>query len=270
MPAVWITYAWADNQERDVDFVAQELRGIGLEVKLDRWNLVAGKRLWDQIANFITSPTESDAWLLFATQNSLASEACREELAYALDRALSTRGADFPIIALFPSTVDNALIPPSIRVRLFISLSDPDWKERAVAAVERRLIAITSDSLQPFVARSLSPVPQPFKYVLEFRPRAGVWNPFIFAVPVQESESVGMAIRNGPPGRVPPVAGMVMSRGEGTSDDGKWSFFLGYEAATPTHSYYAFLREMPSTLGFGQEGTPGKVWFFEGARITSL
>src|SRR5215813_6715471 len=103
--AVWMTYAWDDNKSHDVDFAAQELEAAGLEVKLDRWNLQAGNRLWDQIADFIQDQTKSDGWLLYATQASLGSEKCREEFAYALDRALETRGESYPVIALFPSPV---------------------------------------------------------------------------------------------------------------------------------------------------------------------
>ena len=36
---VWLTYAWLDNAEQDVDYIAQELRRLGLNVQLDRWNL---------------------------------------------------------------------------------------------------------------------------------------------------------------------------------------------------------------------------------------
>ena len=222
-------------------------------MKLDRWSLTAGKRLWDQIANFITNPEESDAWLFYATQTSLASDPCREELAYALDRALNTRVDNFPIIALFPSSVEKNLIPASIRVRLFVSLTDPDWKERIVAAAQRRPLSVPFHQLQPFVAQVLTPVPPPFRYVVEFRPRAGVWNPCIFAGPVSERETAGMTLRCGPPRRIPPVDGMVFSRGEGVSQDGSWYFSLGYEPATPTNSYYAFLREMPTAFLFGQD-----------------
>jgi hypothetical protein len=270
MAKVWISYAWTDNQGRDVDFVAQELKVAGLQVKLDRWNLAVGKRLWDQIADFITNPNESDAWLFYATQNSLASEPCREELAYALDRALSTRGCDFPLIALFPSSVDRNLIPATIRVRLFVSLTDPDWKERTIAAAERRPLSIVSGLLHPFVAQTLMPPPPPFKYVVELRPRAGVWDPFIFGVPVGEKETVGMTLRCGPSTRIPPIDGVVFSRGEGVSQDGRWCFSAGFEPATPTRSYYAFLREMPSAFVFGQEGPMGRVWTFEGPRVTGL
>jgi hypothetical protein len=135
MATMWITYAWADNQSGDVDFVAQELQAAGIEVKLDRWNIKAGLRLWDQIADFIQSEGQCDAWLLFATQASLGSEACREEYAYALDRALNSRGKAFPVIALFPATLDDSIIPAGIRTRLYVSLQDPDWKERIVAGV---------------------------------------------------------------------------------------------------------------------------------------
>ena len=112
----------------DVDFVAQELVRTGLTVKLDRWNIEAGKRLWQQIENFISNSEESDAWILYATQNSLGSEACKEEYSYALDRALHQRGTTFPIIGLFPSSVDDSLIPAGLRTRLCVSITDPDWK----------------------------------------------------------------------------------------------------------------------------------------------
>ncbi len=268
MATVWITYSWTDNQDRDVDFIAQELIGAGVNVKLDRWNLTAGRRLWDQIGSFISNRSESDAWLFYATQNSLASEPCREELAYALDRALKSRGEEFPMIALFPSSVEQELLPPSIRVRLFVSLSDPDWKERVVAAVEGRSPSASGIPVQPFVMQCISPVPGPFKFAIEFRPRAGVWYPFVFAVPVSEKDRLDFMLRCGPPRRLPNLGGIVFTRGEGLSPSGRWYFELGGEAASPTNSYYAFLKEMPSVLLFGQEGAGGKAWTAEGINIT--
>src|SRR3972149_3473502 len=132
--SVWLTYAWEDNKGNDVDFVAQELVNKGIDIKLDRWNLTAGKRLWEQIESFIRDPAKSDGWLFYATQNSLGSEKCKEEYYYALDRALETRGGEFPVIALFPTTVDESLIPTGIKTRLFVSITDPEWKERIIAS----------------------------------------------------------------------------------------------------------------------------------------
>ena len=71
MGTLWLTYAWEDNHEQDVDFIAREIVQAGVHVKLDRWNIRAGIRLWDQIAMFITDKSQSDAWAIYATQNSL-------------------------------------------------------------------------------------------------------------------------------------------------------------------------------------------------------
>src|SRR5512146_1776311 len=83
MPTIWITYVWEDNTQCDVDFVAQELVRVGVHVKLYCWNIRTGRRLWEQVERFIREETESDAWLMYVTQNSLGSEACREDFSYA-------------------------------------------------------------------------------------------------------------------------------------------------------------------------------------------
>lgn len=261
---IWITYAWKDNDLGDIDYLVQELRRSGLEVKLDRWHLGAGKRLWSQIEHFITTHTESDAWLFFATQSSLLSEACREELAYALDRALSSRGETFPVIGLFPASVDRDLIPAAIRTRLYVDLSDPDWKERIVAAAEKRSPLIRETELNPYSV-TIHAAPQPFKVLFEVRPRAGVWHPFAAGVPNGEKERVGFTFRSGARGFIPAIAGIHISGGNVISDDGAWYLELGHEAASPTQSYFLFCKEIPSALAFGQINTPGQMYFWRAA-----
>jgi hypothetical protein len=153
MAIVWITYAWDDNKNQDVDFVAHGLESAGVKVKLDRWNIHTGRRLWEQIEKFIQDKKQSDAWLMYATPNSLGSEACKEEYAYALNRDLHTRDGAFPVIALFPASVDTSLIPAGIRTRLYVSLTDPDWKERIVAAAEGRTPDVTGPGWSPSRSR---------------------------------------------------------------------------------------------------------------------
>jgi hypothetical protein len=53
---LWVSYAWADDDTGDVEFICQEIEKIGIEVNLDRWTLGAGRRLWPQIEQFITEP----------------------------------------------------------------------------------------------------------------------------------------------------------------------------------------------------------------------
>jgi len=253
MATVWITYSWADNQHGDVDFVAQELGRAGLTVKLDRWNLGAGKRLWEQIESFICNSEQSDAWLLVATNNSLASEPCKEEFAFALDRALNSRGDAFPVIGLFLSHPDPSLIPAGIRTRLYVSITDPDWKERIVAAAERRGHTASRPQVQPFHLQVHRLAGRSKPIAIEVRPRAGVWAPFIAGIPLSEKEDVQPFIMIGPR-EVPSDSGMLTNCGEGPSpDNSMWLLYAGNQS-TPTESYYIWCKELPSRLVFGVNG----------------
>lgn len=251
MATIWITYAWEDNREGDVDFVAQEFKASGVDVKLDRWNLSAGKRLWEQIQDFIINPYKSDAWLLYATQNSLGSEACKEEFTYALDRALNTRGKSYPVIALFPAPIDYDLIPPGIRTRLYVSLTDPDWKERIIAAAEGRQPTISHTEINPYIVNIHTVnIKGKNRFVIELRPRAGTWAPFFAAIPIKEKEELNPSIIHGPKGIIP-SGGMLMMSGSGKSSDGLWWIMYAGNEASPTQSYYVFCDKLPNKLMYG-------------------
>lgn len=251
MATIWLTYSWVDNASGDVDFAAQELNAAGLTVKLDRWNLKAGSRLWEQIEHFIQNPGESDAWVLYATQNSLGSEACKEEYAYALDRALKTRGAAFPVIGLFPGPVDDALIPAGIKTRLYVSLTDVDWKERIKAAAEGRSPTIARVTVEQFFLRvDSSAVEKGEPHTIEVRPRAGRWHPFVVAVPVAEKDAVKLNVAHGPSGQLPRAC-MMQHLGEFAPSSGEWVGSVFGNQATPTESFYIYCAKLPSRLLFG-------------------
>lgn len=59
---LWVTYAWKDNEDKDIDYIVQELDKAGVDVRFDRRNLVPGQRLWVQIGDAITDSAECDAW----------------------------------------------------------------------------------------------------------------------------------------------------------------------------------------------------------------
>lgn len=251
MASIWITYAWNDNYEGDVDFCAQELEDTGLAVKLDRWNIRAGLRLWPQIETFIQRPSECDAWLLYATVNSLGNEACKEEFVYALDRAIHERGQAFPIIALFPSTVDSSLIPAGIRTRLYVSLTDPDWRERIKAAAEGLEPSISRRQLDPFFLEIYHPIDGIRKrYSIEVRPRAGSWSPFLAAIPFEEQDEVNPSLAFGATGRVP-SGSILFHTKRGPSEDEMWWVMIASNEATPTQSYYIMADALPSKILFG-------------------
>src|SRR5262249_20802108 len=126
---LWLTYAWKDNKNEDVDYYVQLLEDAGLEVHIDRWDIAAGQRLWPQIADAITNPEKSDAWGFIVSKASLQSERCQEELSYALGRALDERRDQYPLIGIIIEKIDDDL-PPALSVRLWVSVEDSDWVER--------------------------------------------------------------------------------------------------------------------------------------------
>jgi hypothetical protein len=130
---LWITYAWADNEEGDFDFLVTELGNAGVAAKYDKIALVPGRRLWEQIGAAISFDPLS-GWAYLVTPNSLASQACREELSYALQRALEARDDEFPLIGLLQG-VSIRDVPIALRVRLCVNLANPDWIEEVRAGV---------------------------------------------------------------------------------------------------------------------------------------
>lgn len=255
MAKAWISYAWSDNETSDVDFVAQELRLMGLNIHLDRWDIKVGLRLWDQIEGWICDPEKSDAWILYATQASLLSEPCREEFNYALNRAISNRGGTFPLIAIFPGAVDGALIPAAIKIRRFVNLTDPEWKERVVAACERRNPAIESQNVLPYDLVEHPPcAASSGKKVLEVRPRAGSWAPFFAGVPIGEKDMTGLSLSHGPRGTVPAMTRLFGSGGT-ESEDHQWWLQIAHNECTPTQSYFILYDARPSKLAFGPLGS---------------
>jgi TIR domain-containing protein len=234
-----------------VDYIAQELTACGLEVRLDRWNIGAGQRLWEQIERFIQDPQNCDAWVFYVTQNSLGSEPCKEEYAYALDRALNSRTQAFPVIGLSQGAVANDLIPAGIRTRLYVSLTDSDWKERIKAAAEGRTPAIGRPAIEPFHLHLHPRNSSSDPYMIEVRPRAGTWSPFVAAIPNDEQERVGLEIRRGAAGSITTIGSTLRDLWEGVTDDGQWYFTHAGDEATPTQSYYIFCKEIPTKLVFG-------------------
>jgi hypothetical protein len=249
MKTLWLTYAWKDNEQADIDYIIGQLRSPDMSVNFDRAQLVAGRRIWDQIDKAIIDPARCDGWAIVATRNSLVSEACQEELAYALDRALRARG-DFPLIGIFPEPIDRSLVPSSLASRLYVSLNDPQWANRVRDAVQgSRTVEIPTQVVPYHLTWH-----ERGQKILEVRPRSGRWYPFHILVPATERERLGPVLV-GPYG-VPPGAGMT-SESEATisSDEGSWSGLRIHHAVDPLNSAFAYFPPAtppPSRIVFGQ------------------
>jgi hypothetical protein len=263
---LWITYAWTDNEEGDFDYVVAELKRGSVPSRYDRIALVPGQRLWDQFAQHITTG-DLAGWAYLLTPRSVASQACREELAYALDRALSTRGAGFPLIGLV-SGLPISEVPAALRVRLCVDLASTDWVEAVRAGLENRPPVATISDAPNFKARvHHSYLGNPSLKAVEFVTRFGELRYWRIAYP----RSGPQAVRRG----VGPAGGGGVASGnrdfvEGIADiDGvPMTFFGAGDAISPsTAAYAAFESAIPTDIAFGYAnepfGVPAQWWRFK-------
>lgn len=247
-PKLWLTYAWVDNDDGQVDFVVQSLEAEGVEVRLDRRQLVAGNRVWPQIDEHIGDPTQSDGWAIFVTRASLLSEPCREELSYALQRALERPGGyAFPMIGIFPEPLDGSLIPAALRTRLYVNLGDPEWAARVATGIGRTTSEPARDGEVPY---NFIPHVRGSHQIVEIRPRAGRWTPFVALVPEAEQEIL-LGIEHGPSG-TPPEATLLFDTAD-VEAPGYRGKRIG-NVVDPLHSAYVRLSATPRELMFGQLG----------------
>jgi len=247
---LWITYAWADNDEGDFDYLVNRLEKAGVPATYDKIALNPGQRLWEQIAEQITRG-DLDGWAYLLTPNSVKSQACREELAYALDRTLSARGEGFPLIGLLHG-VPIEEVPPALRVRLCVSLASPSWVEEVRAGLERRVLQRPRTETGDLrVALHHPYLGDNQLYAVEFRPRFGELRYWRIAYP---SDGPGPVHRGTGPAGGGGVGGMLTECVEGNVElEGRQMKFFGAgNPITPgTSAYVVFPGGNPNFLAFG-------------------
>ncbi len=255
MKRLWLTYAWKDNEDKDIDFVIQELDRISdLETKFNRRNLIPGQRLWQQIAGFITDPNECDAWGVVLTKNSINSQPCIEELSYALDRALSARGTDFPIFALLHN-IDASLLPPALKIRLCIPLENNDFKAQVIAAVNKKAVGFSPSGLSDWIFEEHIDNTNNLQ-VLELRPRFDRISPFAIAVDLLEKTNGNVVKADFGPAGIIPNGHVAFSwiDSETTLTDGTKAWVWGANnEINSTTSIFLFYKSKPKRIWFGHQ-----------------
>ena len=252
MAVVWITYEWADNEFRDVDFIAQELRRVGLQVKLKQWHLGGNQPLWDQVEPFVSEARRSNCWILIATRSGLQRTVRKEEVSYAIARAHETRGTAYPVITLFLTETDLSVVCAGGRDELEVSVTDPDWK-RCIAAAAEGSSGPASEEVPPFFLTIHQPPMRRQPIAIEVRPREGVWQPFCAAIPFKERRRVQPSIMVGP-SHAPTASGNLSGFRAGPSRDRSLWLLNAANPGTPTESYYIWCDELPTELIFGVDG----------------
>jgi len=253
---LWITYSWADNDEGDFDYLIQELEKAGISAIYDKIALVPGRRLWSQIAKRIAEEPLS-CWAYLITPQSLSSAPCQEELGYALQRALETRGEEFPLIGLLHQ-VSIRDVPLALRIRLCINLANPDWVEEVRAATLGRPPRISPQEQSPLVVKiHKNYVGNPNATAVEFRPRFGELTYWRIAFPADgpRPSSWGSGPANGGG-----ISSMKISsiEGKGLELSGIRMDFVGAGnmLSASTSAYVVFESQLPDKLFFGISREP--------------
>jgi hypothetical protein len=259
MTTLWITYAWADDSEGDFSYLVQQLRAQGVEATFDRVALIPGRRLWEQIGDKITAG-ELDGWAYLLTPNSVASQSCREELEYALNRALGAKAEGFPLIGLLHG-VSIADLPPALKARLCVDLRSDDWIEKVKAGLEGRSPQIALPVQGPYVSKVHQGYGgDPAATAVEIRPRFGEILHWRIAIPASTAvEAWGFG----------PAGGMALSSPRNlvveasTEIDGVPMNVLGSgDRLSPAVSAYVVFSDVaPDFVGFGFANGP-----YEGPR----
>lgn len=252
---LWITYAWADNDEGDFDHLVKQLANAGISARYDKIALIPGRRLWDQIADQIARD-DLGGWAYLLTPKSILSQPCREELAYALDRALSKRGSDFPLIGLLHQT-PIADVPAALRIRLCVNLSSPDWIEQIRAGLENRPASRTISDTKKFKCRIHNAyLGNPDLRAIEFVSRFEDIRYWRIAFPASGPQPVNFGVGPAGGGGIGSVRHSVI---EGTVDLGGISMaYRGTEDAIipSTGAYIVFKSCFPTRLYFGNATEP--------------
>ncbi|WP_157213000.1 toll/interleukin-1 receptor domain-containing protein [Pseudomonas sp. M47T1] len=251
---LWVTYAWADNTENDFDYLIQEIEAHGIPTKYDKIAIVPGQHIWSQIDKHIDASIIS-GWAYLITPASLASKACQEELAYALQEALSKEGSNLPIIGLLHN-VSVSDLPKSLSTRLLVSLNDPNWKEAIKSGINQVPPPRSASQQAPYVFK----VHENYcgvigRNAIEFRPRFGelsYWR--VGATKEGKFLSYGQGPSNGGAHSLTKLTAIESSI-KILDDD--YSYFGQEGPLTPSRSaYIVFDGELPNFVFFGVASAP--------------
>jgi len=248
---LWITYAWVDNDEGDFDFLVQQLGSNGVPALYDKIALVPGRHLWSQIADKISNEPLA-GWAYLVTPNSISSNACQEELAYALQRALETKGEEFPLIGLLHE-VSIRDVPLALRVRLCVNLANPDWMEEIRAATLGQPPGRPVEEQSPYVVKVHKPyLRDPNAIAVEIRPRFGELTYWRIGYPLDgpRPSAWGSGPANG--GGIAGIRNQTMEGVRIEIQGIQMEFVCAGNTLSPsTSAYIVFQNSTPNRLFFG-------------------
>jgi len=272
---VILTYDPGDRACGAVGFVAAWLERAGLHVWLDPRELVDSakldkpEKLWWQLKPLLTNKARSDGWAAYASWRVLSSPTALAALRHVAVGAKAARGESLGRLALVPGS-EPLMVQPDVGFGAMVRLSEPDWPERARAALDGVRLDPRVPIARPYVMglhhrRQERPLAEPAdQLAIETRPLAGTWECFFAGAPLAEREEIigltwggrGFPLWDAAPPSDGGPDGSDGPTGKVEIDEhgAEWWIATDPRAATRSDGYYVHCRRIPSVLRFGVPG----------------
>lgn len=130
---VFISHA-SEDKERFVLKFAERLLNVGIDVWLDKWEMLPGDSLVDKI--FDDGIKDARAFIVVLSTNSICKPWVKEELNAAIIKRLSNRTKIIPIV------LDNVEIPECLKSTLYESISDINNYDKEFNRIKNSILGI--------------------------------------------------------------------------------------------------------------------------------
>jgi hypothetical protein len=256
-PRLWISYLSTCAEDRDFSYLVSQLRNANIEAIYNCVQLQPDMRLWQRIAQRLLS-IDFDGWAYVLTHQFLADRACTDELTAAIDQMLPHIGANFLMVGLLHGVAVQH-VPAALRMRLCLSLGDPDWKHQ-LAGMLRNHNPIQKPETAPEQSRFLWKVHScyggnPAMTAIEVGPRSESVQFWRFAVP-KSVPTVRWGVGAAGGGEISPIK-FAVTKGSGRYGISEVAWFGAANGISNTESaYVVFSGALPEFVCFGLATSP--------------
>jgi hypothetical protein len=254
---LWISYPWIDREERDFTYLVSQLKDSHIEATYDSFQLLPNTHLWERTVQRLRG-IGFDGWLYILTHQCFTRRTCTDELTAAINQALQHLGPGFPMAGLMYG-IGTQQVPPMLRVRPCVSLTDPNWKQQISEVLKCHTPQIKKGLMREETQFSWTLHPNycgdPSMTAVEVSSKGESIQYWRFAIP-KSSRAIGWG--QGPSGGHK-ISHVRCSEAMGTGKHGNHevAWFGAESSISVTESAYAVFSEpLPEFIGFGAAKSP--------------
>ncbi len=256
-PRAWLSYLQPGGEARDFTYLVAQLREIHVEAVYEALRLQPELPLGQKITQRLQN-NGFDGWIYILTHRFVTRGSCAEELIAAIEETRQQMGPGFPMIGLLHGIAAQHL-PLPLRVRPYLSLSDPDWKLRILQSLKQRALegknaAMRGESRFNWRIHACYGG-DPSLTAIEVSPKVESIPYWRFAVP-KPSQAARWGVGAAGGGEISPIKfGVAKGTGRYGSCDVTW-FGAANSVSNTESAYIVFFKPLPDFICFGPAEGP--------------